>query len=322
MTMGRHPLNNRLLRWAVALYPASYGAGARAEVADHAERHIAHAGRLSGLREVAGVAGHGARVRFGLTSHRPLGRAFATVAPFAAVLAGTYALLLAWQAVQLATDPDFFALSDTGARKNGPLVATAALVAGPVLMAGAVLADRWSAARTLAAATVVATPLIHLLARPDLLGMSANAETSFGLSRLDLALLVLNAALLLPAPPDRTHPRSTAPRAVAIAIVTASVAVDLTLPFGENNALTGFDLLAPAATGAAIACTARTAGRAALATVLLSAPPLLTRALTSSHPSVPMLQRVVVLYAFGYVIAFGVVRLTDRLSHRAGLSRP
>ncbi|TYC66552.1 hypothetical protein EH183_41905 [Streptomyces sp. CB01881] len=61
---------------------------------------------------VAGGAGHGARVRFGLTSHRPLGRAFATVAPFAAVLAGTYALLLA---------------------------------------------------------IVVTTPLIHLLARPDLL---------------------------------------------------------------------------------------------------------------------------------------------------------
>ncbi|MFB7618344.1 hypothetical protein [Kitasatospora sp. NPDC056181] len=322
MTMDHHPLNNRLLRWAVTLYPASYGAGARAEVTDHAERHIAHAGRLSGLREVADVAGHGARVRLGLTSHRPLGRAFATVAPFAAVLAGTYALLLAWQAVQLASDPEFFALSVTGAQKNGPLVATAALVAGPVLMAGAVLAGRWSAARTLAVATVVATPLIHLLARPGLLGMSANVELSFGLRQSDLALLVLNAALLLPAPPDRTHPRSTAPWAVAIAVVTAHVTLALTVPFGENNALTGFDLLAPAAAGAAIACTARTAGRAALATALLAAPLLLTPALLGSHLLVPQLQRATVLYAFGYVIAFGVVRLTARLSHRARLSRP
>ncbi|MEV0536866.1 hypothetical protein [Kitasatospora sp. NPDC050463] len=323
MTSNRHPLNGRLLRWALALYPASYGAGARAEVADHAERHITHAGRFAGLREVAGVAGHGARVRFGLTSHRPLGRAFATVAPLAAVLAGTHALLLGWMAVRMATDPDFFAFSDTGAQKDGPLVALAALVAGPVLMAGAVLVGRWPAARVLALVTVVATPLIHLLGHPDLLGRSADIQVSFGLRHADLALLVLNAVLLLVAPPDRTHPRSTAPRVVTTLVVAATVVVGLTAPFGENSTLTGFDLLAPVATGAAVACTTRTIGRAALATALLSAPLLLTYELIGgAHLQAPVLQRVTVLYAFGFVIAFGVVRLTGLLARRSGLSRP
>ncbi|MFF1906483.1 hypothetical protein [Kitasatospora sp. NPDC058218] len=323
MTSNRHPLNDRLLRWALALYPAWYGAGARAEVADHAERHVARAGRLAGLREVAGVAGHGARVRFGLTSHRPLGRAFATVAPLAAVLAATHALVLGWHAVRTATDPDFFALADAGVQKDGPNLAMAALVAGPALMAGAVLVGRWPAARILALVTVVATPLIHFLGRPDLIGRSADIQASFHLTHSDLALLVLNAVLLLVAPPDGTHPHSTAPRVVAALVVAATVVVSLTAPFGENNILTGFDLLAPVATGAAVACTARTIGRAALATALLSAPLLLTYELIGgAHLQVPALQRVTVLYASGFVIAFGVVRLTGLLARRTGLSRP
>ncbi|MGV9266191.1 hypothetical protein ACWDRR_16185 [Kitasatospora sp. NPDC003701] len=318
----RHPLNDRLLRWALALYPASYGAGARAEVADHAERHIARAGRLAGLHEVAGVAGHGARVRFGLTSHRALGRALAIAAPLAAVLAGTTALRLAWQSVRTATDPDFFALADAGAQKDGPLVAMAALVAGPVLMAGAVLIGRWSAARRLALVTVLATPLIHYLGRPDLLGMSADIQASFYLSHADLALLVLNAALLLLAPPDRTHPRSTGPWVVAALVVAATAVITLAVPFGENNALTGFDLLAPVATGAAIACAARTVGRAALSTALLSAPLLLTYGLVGGGPmQVSLLERVTVLYAFGFVIAFGAVRLAELLARRSRPSR-
>lgn len=311
MTTPRHSLNARLLRWALVLYPASYGAGVRAEVAEYAAHHIAHTGRLAGLREVLGVAGHGARTRFGLTSHHLLGRALAAVAPLAAVLAGCSALALLWQAARFAADPDFADFSVRGAEQNGPLLATVALVTAPTLMAAAALTGRWSAARVLAAATVVATPLIHTLARPELLGMSANAEASFGLRLSDLALLALNAALLLAAPPDRTHPRSAAPWAVGSAILAATAAVILVAPFGGDNTLSGFDL-APFAVGAAVACTARTPALAALATALLSVPPLLTLVLTGAAPAVQQLQRAAVLYAFGYLAALVLVRLTER----------
>ncbi|WP_406192751.1 hypothetical protein OH807_01515 [Kitasatospora sp. NBC_01560] len=318
MTTGHHSPNSRPLRWALALYPASYGAGARAEVAEHAERHLARVGRLAGLREVADVAGHGARVRFGLTSHRPLGRALATAAPLAAVLAATHALVLGNQAVRLAADP----LSDPGVHWTGPIVAMALLVAAPVLMAAAALLGRWAAARILAAATVLTTVLVHVLGRPDLLGTSVSPEAAFALHRSSLALIALNAVLLLAAPPDRTHPRSIAPWLVAGSVVAATALMILTAPLGPENSLTGFDLLAPVATGVAIACTARTAGRAAMATAFLSAPLLLAFLLIPGAFQTPLLQRVTVLYAVGFVTAFGVVRLTDRLSRRSGLSRP
>lgn len=243
------------------------------EVADHAERHVAHAGRLAGLREVADVAGHGARARLGLVSHRPLGRAFATAAPLAAVLAGTFAAARLWWAVLLVTDPDFATFSVDGAEKAGPLVAAAALLLPATLMAGAVLTDRWPAARALALATIVVAPLLDVLSRPGLLGLSVDIANTLGLTRQESGLLVLNALILLIAPSGRTHPRSAAPWAVAVPIVAAVVITTLTDGFGQRIFLGGFDLVAPVATGAAIALTARTAVRAALATALLAAPP-------------------------------------------------
>ncbi|MFJ2782056.1 hypothetical protein [Kitasatospora sp. NPDC087315] len=167
------------------------------------------------------VRGQG-RNRLGLTSHHPLGRAFAGAVPLAAVLAETYAAGRLWGAFRLATDPDSAAISIYPAEFDGPLVAAAATLVPPVLTAGAVLANRWSAARILALVTMVVVPLVRVLALPGLLGMPADIALSFSLDLPDLWLPVLNALLLLIAPPGRTHPRSAVPWALTVAIITGA----------------------------------------------------------------------------------------------------
>ncbi|MEU8922436.1 hypothetical protein AB0D10_16080 [Kitasatospora sp. NPDC048545] len=180
------------------------------------------------------MAGHGARGRFGLVSHRPTGRALATAAPLAAVLAGTYAAVHLWWAVTMVTDPSFQVFRAPGAQRFGPLAAAAALLAPAALMTLAVLLGRWTAARTLAVVTVVTAPLIHLLARPDLLGTVADATVFYGIGTRDSAVLVLNALVLLIAPPDRTtRPGPAVPWVLAVAITAAGVVLDLTDGFGK-----------------------------------------------------------------------------------------
>ncbi|MFJ5123410.1 hypothetical protein [Kitasatospora sp. NPDC088548] len=158
-------------------------------------------------------------------------------------------------------------------------------------------------------------PLVRVLALPGLLGMPADIALSFSLDLPDLWLPVLNALLLLIAPPGgRTHPRSAVPWALTVAIITGDIAITLTGGFAT------FPLVTPVVTGAAVACTARTTGRAALASVLLAAPPFLTSLLIGSGIPTPYLQLLTVQFAFGYVIALGAVRLTGRLARwRSGL---
>ncbi|GHF88666.1 hypothetical protein GCM10018790_77620 [Kitasatospora xanthocidica] len=309
MTADRTTLNTRLLRRALTLYPASYGTHGLAELADHAERRVRAARPMAGLREVADVAGHGARVRLGLVSHRPMGRALATAAPLAAVLAGTYAAWHLWYTVQLVLGPGAEELGPSDARA---VAVTALAVTPAALMAVAVLAGRWTAARALALVTVVATPLLATLHSTEL----RDSQT---------VLLAFNALVLLVAPPDRTsHPRSVAPWAVAVSITVAEVTLTLADGyFGERAAHTGFDFAAPVAVGVAIACTARTVGRAALATVVLAGPPLLWPVLVDVQAdALPFVLRPVVLFAAGYAIAFAAVRLSDRSAHRADPQHP
>ncbi|MFJ6138638.1 hypothetical protein [Kitasatospora sp. NPDC092286] len=153
-------------------------------------------------------------------------------------------------------------------------------------------------------------PLVRVLALPGLLGMPADIALSFSLDLPDLWLPVLNALLLLIAPPGRTHPRSAVPWALTVAIITGDIAITLTGGFAT------FPLVTPVVTGAAVACTARTTGRAALVSVLLAAPPFLTSLLIGSGIPTPYLQLLTVQFAFGYVIALGAVRLTGRLARR------
>ncbi|MFF7993290.1 hypothetical protein ACFZDG_26265 [Kitasatospora xanthocidica] len=309
MTPDRTTLNTRLLRRALALYPASYGTHELAELADHADRRVRTAPPLAGLREVADVAGHGARVRLGLVSHRPMGRALATAAPLAAVLAGTYAAWHLWIIVQVVIDLGSEGSGTSGARA---VAVTVLAVAPAALMAVAVLAGRWTAARALALVTVLATPLLETLHVAELRDSQA-------------VLLAFNALVLLVAPPDRTsHPRPVVPWAVAGSITVAEVTLTLAESyFGERAAHTGFEFAAPVAVGVAIACTARTVGRAVLATAVLAGPPLLCPVLVDTNPDpLPFVLRPVVLFAVGYVVAFVVVRLSERFAHRADPQHP
>ncbi|MGW3184387.1 hypothetical protein ACWDD9_34465 [Kitasatospora sp. NPDC001119] len=300
-----------LLRRALALYPASYGTHALAEVADHAERRVRTASPLAALREVADVAGHGVRVRLGLVSHRPAGRALATAAPLAAALAGGYAAVHLYWAVRAATDPD-------GGMRVGSLGATMALLVPAVLMAVAALTGRWTAARALAAATVVA-PLLVLLAGPELPGAHARGPLTYGLVGPDTVLFALNALVLLAAPPDRTtRPRSAVPWAVVLTTTASDVALVLVSGPGEGVFFrTGFPLVAPVVVGAAVACTTRTVRSAALTAVVLGVPPVVAPTLTGYYVmNATAVLFLVVLFTVGYAVALAAVRLTGRFGPR------
>ncbi|WP_033354954.1 hypothetical protein [Kitasatospora aureofaciens] len=306
MTLERPPLNARLLRWALALYPASYGAAALAEVTLHAEHRVSATGRIAGLREVADVAGYGARVRLGLVSHRPAGRALATAAPLAAVLAGTYAAWHLWLFVRIVRGQGFGWFGPLGARGT----ALAALMLAPaVLMAVAVLAGHRTAARALALVTVVATPPLEAFVHPIL-------------DYYQAVLLAFNAFVLLVAPPDRTsHPSRAVPWAVALSITAAQVTGPLAEGYGREWALyTSFQFVAPVVTGVAVACTARAVGPAALTTAVLAGPPLFCPLLLDMGPKHLLLAALpVVLFTVGYAIGTTAVRLAARLVRRPGL---
>ncbi|MFI8459523.1 hypothetical protein [Kitasatospora sp. NPDC085464] len=306
MTADRLPANARLLHWALSLYPASYGDGARAEIAHHAGQHIAGTGRLAGLREVADVAGYGARVRLGLVPHRPPGQALATAAPLAAVLAGTYAAWHLWSIAQVIHGEGLDWYGPSGAR----VVAVTALMLAPAaLMAVAVLAGRWTAARCLALVAVVAASLLPVLFQPLLRDYQA-------------VLLVFNAAVVLVAPPDRTsHPSRAVPWAVALSIMAGEIALSVAGSFfGERALHTAFDFVAPVVTGVAIACTARAVGQAALATAVLAGPPLLSPLLLDMGPThLPLVVRPVVLFTAGYAIAFVTVRLAGQFTRHSDI---
>ncbi|MER7848478.1 hypothetical protein ABTZ03_31590 [Kitasatospora sp. NPDC096077] len=299
-------LTTHLLRRALALYPASYSAAALAEVADHAERRIRTAGPLAGLREVADVAGHGVRIRFGLTSHRPAGQALATAAPIAAALAGSYAAVHLWWAVRAATDPGGWA--------------RIALLVPAALMAIAALTGRWTAARALAAATLVLMPLPTLLGHPELPGAYAHIPLTYTLSGPDIALFALNALVLLVAPPDRTtQPRTAVPWAVVIALTAADLALDLTVGSGGGTVVfrTGFHLTAPLVTGVAVACTTRTVRAAALTAAVLAVPPLFTPTLIGYYSlNATAALTLAVPFAVGYSAALAAVRLRNRSDPR------
>lgn len=309
MTADQFSVRARLLRWALAVYPASYGPGARAEVAHHAERHIAGAGRLAGLREVADVAGHGARVRLGLVSHRPPGRALATAAPLAAMLAGTFAAWHLWAFVRIVRGGGLDSFGPSGART---VAVTVLMLAPAVLMMLAVLAGQRTTARVLALVAATATPLFAALFQPVLCDYQ-------------VVLIAFNALVLLAAPPDHTsHQGRALPWTVALSITAGDVIVaSAGGQLGDWAAGTAFYFVAPVVTGAAVASTARTVRNAASATAVLAGPPLLGPLLLDMGPNHRALVLLpVVLFTAGYAIAYVTVGLTTRIAHRPGPQHP
>ncbi|MFE6767154.1 hypothetical protein [Streptomyces sp. NPDC057689] len=152
---------------------------------------------------MADVAGHGVRVRLGLVSHRPTGRTFATAAPIAALLAGTYAAASVVRDVRTAVSPEPHGSSTSGFPDGGPLLAAVSFLVPAALTACAVVADRWSAARVLALLAAASAALFCLLSYTGLLGLDRAAAAELGLGPRGLRLITLNSLILLLAPPDR-----------------------------------------------------------------------------------------------------------------------
>ncbi|MER8099032.1 hypothetical protein [Kitasatospora sp. NPDC094016] len=319
---SKHSLNTRLLQRALRLYPASYGAGALAEVADLARHRIARSGSAAGLREVADVAGHGARLQLGMVSHRPPGRAFATAAPLAALLAGTYAATYLWRDLRLAISPES-ADFPAGVPAGGALLAVMSLLVPAVLTACAAAAGRWPAARALALVSLVLAPLFYAMCRFGLCDLDFRTAAELGLGIRGFGLIELNTLVLLAAPPDRTRRTGAGLWLVTAAATAFGIGVTIT---GESTArilTSGFGIWAPLATGVALALTTRTAGNAALAAAVLAAPPVLTPVLLGGQASVAaMLPQLLVPAAFGYLTARIAILLIARLPRTGRLSRP
>ncbi|MFE4515092.1 hypothetical protein ACFRMQ_12995 [Kitasatospora sp. NPDC056783] len=160
---------------------------------------------------MADVAGHGVRVRLGLVSHRPAGRAFVTAAPIAALLAGTYAAASVVRDVRTAVSPETHGSSTSGFPDGGPLLAAVSFLVPAALTARAVVADRWSAARVLALPAAASAALFCLLSYTGLLGLDRAAAAELGLGPRGLGLTTLNTLILLLAPPDRERRPGTGP---------------------------------------------------------------------------------------------------------------
>ncbi|MFB7294129.1 hypothetical protein [Actinacidiphila glaucinigra] len=203
---GRHPV--------IALYPAAYRRRHGAEIAATLEDAGAGAGRLEALRETAAVAGHALRMRAGLGSARPAGRAVAGLVPYVVAVAASLAaaLLVVWPLDPLPWD---------GERTYTPL----AYAPWPVAL-GCLLAGRWAWARIAAGAALlgagVSVPLAHWSGGPA--GLSQNLPTVLGLA--------LAAAVVLAAPPDLppvgTRGRRSA-ALIALALGVPMVAGSLTV---------------------------------------------------------------------------------------------
>ena len=165
---------------------------------------------------MADVAGHGVRVRLGLVSHRPTCRAFATAAPIAALLAGTYAAASVVRDVRTAVSPETHGSSTSGFPDGGPLLAAVSFL----VPACAVVVDRWSAARVLALLAAASAALFCLLSYTGLLGLDRAAAAELGLGPSGLGLITLNTLILLLDPPDRERRPGTG--LWLAAVVTAS----------------------------------------------------------------------------------------------------
>ncbi|MHC3458560.1 hypothetical protein [Streptomyces flavovirens] len=193
---GRSPRPGGVVRLYPAAYRRQHGAEIAATLADIADAE----GRWGVRRETAAVAGHALRMRTGLGSARPAGRALAGLTPYVVAVAASLsaALLVVWPLEPQAWD---------GERTYTPLA-----YAPWLAVLGCLIAGRWAWARISAAGALAGAALSVPLAlwSGGREGLSQNLPTVLGLA--------VAATAVLAAPPDLPP---TAPRARRNATLTA-----------------------------------------------------------------------------------------------------
>ncbi|MFJ1703554.1 hypothetical protein [Kitasatospora sp. NPDC088346] len=211
-------MSDRTLDAVLRLYPRAYRADRGAELAEVYDSLAAGTGRLGRARELAGLAGHGLRLRAGLTSGGLPGQLIAAAVPFVVGAGLGRQAGAAWRMAPY----DFAWHGQLRWWWVGlPVVWAVALVAG--------LAGRWVAARWIAVAATVAgivlevgwatqSPAFQHLPLSVYLAQAVRAS-------LGLAVWLV---LLLPAPADLLGGRVRR----AVPTVLAGVAVALLLTVG------------------------------------------------------------------------------------------
>ncbi|MGE7433627.1 hypothetical protein [Kitasatospora sp. NPDC001175] len=192
-------MTDRSLKAALSLYPEWYRDDRGEEIIAVYESVTVGGGRLLRLRELAGIAGHGLRVRTGLVSGGVPGQVVAQAVPF--VLGAGLGF---WLCLSGLVDP-----SSSGQGHAWQL----ALVASWALAAVAAVAGRWGVARWTGVAASV--PGLALLA-----GRALFSASLLGLVWVVSVPLVWLAMLLM-APPDLLSGRSrrTLPMVLAGAVL-------------------------------------------------------------------------------------------------------
>ena len=138
------------LRLALLLHPRGYRRDRQQEIATVFTEVTAGAGRFAVAREVVDLAGHGLRMRMGLTSSGIPGRLAAAAVPYAVGAAAGWPLLNLYLWLRAASHGQSRFWRVTGGDWSQLTVSVLAL-----LLLLAVLRGRWTAARTLGALVVL-----------------------------------------------------------------------------------------------------------------------------------------------------------------------
>ncbi|MEU6970847.1 hypothetical protein AB0A71_24545 [Kitasatospora aureofaciens] len=196
-------MTDRSLRAALSLYPEWYRHERGEEITAVYDLVRGDGGRLLRLRELAGIAGHGLRVRTGLTSGGLAGQVLAQAVPFALGAGLGLRLSLSWLLQPWPSSQE----------SGGEHAWQVALIAVWALAVLAAVAGRWGAARWIGTAGVA----LGLVEAVDGL-LSGSLFALVGWASGPLLWL----ALLLMAPPDLLsgRPRRTLPMAVAGAMLS------------------------------------------------------------------------------------------------------
>ncbi|WP_371498606.1 hypothetical protein OG871_21525 [Kitasatospora sp. NBC_00374] len=210
-------MSDRRLAAVLRLYPRGYRADRGAELAEVYDSLAAGTGRLGRARELAGLAGHGLRLRVGLTSGGLPGLLIAAAVPFVVGAGLGRQAGVMWQ-----MSPYHFAW-------HGPLRWWGVGLVAVWAMALAVgLAGRWAAARWIAVAATIGGIALEVAWSVQIPPFQ-HLPLSFYLGQAVRACVGLAAwlVLLLPAPVDLLGGRVR--RAAPVALAGVTVALLLTM---------------------------------------------------------------------------------------------
>ncbi|MGW4893699.1 hypothetical protein ACWEQL_15755 [Kitasatospora sp. NPDC004240] len=202
-------------RAALRLYPAKYRRERGEELADVFAEATEGAGPLATVREASSLGAYGLRMSLGLAPTSPGGRIAALAAP---MVAGAIAGMVVGPWLVEPKIAYFWLTQRPGSSGLALYALTRALVALPLLLAGAALLGRWTAVRVLAAAVSVAAVADFLM-----IAMESPASWWAGFTFASDLPFVLAGLLVLAAPVELVEASTRRSRMAVLAAVAGGL---------------------------------------------------------------------------------------------------